>query len=148
MIIDKLENICLYPQIPSYAVDFINNLSVDLELGRYNLHGDDSVNVETYLTKFVKDTKFEAHRNYVDIQLLLSGKERIYLTSVNGLNVSTPYNEERDIEFYSNSVESSDFVTLDGSNFVLIYPHEAHAPQAACENIPSEVKKVVLKLKV
>jgi len=44
-------------------------------------------------------------------------------------------------------VSGSDFVTLDGTNFMMIYPHEAHAPQVVSESI-STVKKVVVKVKV
>lgn len=148
MITDKLENISLYRQIPEYALDFINKLSLDTEPGRYQLSGEDFANVEIYTTKNVSDTKFESHKNYIDIQLLLSGKELIYINSVSGLNVSVPYNKDKDIVFYSNSVEDADFVSLDGTNFIMLYPHEAHAPQAAFNNIPSEVKKVVVKLRV
>ena len=129
MIIDKIENIGNYPQIPEYIVNFIKGLSEDTECMRYELIDEDFVNVETYTTKFISDAKFETHNNYVDIQLLLDGEERIYLTSREGLNESAPYNPEKDITFYTNSIEQADFVTLDGSNFVLIYPHEAHAPQ-------------------
>ncbi|MBQ8668658.1 YhcH/YjgK/YiaL family protein [bacterium] len=148
MIIDKIENIGNYPQIPEYIVNFIKGLSEDTECMRYELIDEDFVNVETYTTKLISDAKFETHNNYVDIQLLLDGEERIYLTSREGLNESAPYNPEKDITFYTNSIEQADFVTLDGSNFVLIYPHEAHAPQVSLSNKSMPVKKAVAKVRI
>ena len=59
-----------------------------------------------------------------------------------------PYSEERDITFYKDDVESADYVTLDGTNFVLVYPHEAHAPQVSLPKGVSVVKKAVAKIRV
>ena len=148
MIIDKLENIDKYSQIPEYVINFIKGLSADTECMRYDLIDEDFVNVETYTTKSIEDAKFETHDNYIDIQLLLDGKERIYLTSRVGLEEVAPYSVEKDITFYKNSVKDADYVTLDGSNFVLIYPHEAHAPQVCLPDGVSIVKKAVAKIRI
>jgi YhcH/YjgK/YiaL family protein len=148
MIIDKIENITLYKNIPSEIVDFLQNkLNSELKLGRYNLSGDNYVNVETYTTKPISQGRFEAHKKYIDIQILLKGTERIYYTSTTGLITIDGYDETKDIEFFSNPISSSDYLTLDGSNFALIYPHEAHAPQIESgKNM--EVIKVVVKVKI
>lgn len=143
MITDKIDNISAY-DIPIEAINFVRNLSHDIELGRHVINENIYANVEKYNTKSVKNCRFETHRDYIDIQILLSGKENIYYTDVHGLNVAEPYNSERDIEFYSDDVSGSSKVTLDGSNFMLIYPHEAHAPQAGDGET---VLKVVVKIK-
>lgn len=148
MIIDKLENISNYTQIPDYVVNFVKCLSGDTECMRYDLIDDDFVNVETYSTKTIQNSKFESHDKYIDIQLLLNGVEKIYIRSREDLKEKAPYSTEKDITFYSNPVEGSDYVTLDGSNFVMIYPHEAHAPQVAINNNPSNVKKAVVKIRI
>ncbi len=148
MIIDKLENISLYSQIPDYVCEFLKTLSEDTPCGRYGLSETDYVNIETYTTKTISEGKFETHNNYIDIQLLLNGKERIFMDSRAGLTENNPYNSEKDIIFYSDDIGNSDYVTLDGTNFVMIYPHEAHAPQIAFNNLPQKVKKAVFKIKV
>jgi YhcH/YjgK/YiaL family protein len=148
MIVDKIKNINLYTEIPEHAKDFISKLSNDIQLGRYSLKNDDFVNIETYKTKHIKDAKFETHNKFIDIQLLLTGTEKIYIKTKSELTERPEYNEEKDISFYEASVNNSDYVTLDGTNFVMIYPHEAHAPQIATNNIPYTVKKVVLKIKI
>ena len=148
MIIDKIENIENYAQIPEYVVNFIKGLSEDTECMKYDLIDDDFVNVETYTTKISDDAKFESHDMYIDIQLLLDGVERIYIKDRAGLSECDPYNVERDITFYKDDIKDADYVTLDGSNFVLIYPHEAHAPQVAIDNMQSIVKKAVAKIRI
>ena len=148
MIIDKLENISNYPQIPEYVVNFIKGLSEDTECMRYDLIDEDFVNVETYTTKLLSDAKFETHNNYIDVQLLLDGKERIYVASRNDLTENAPYSSEKDITFYKNEVDGADYITLDGTNFVLLYPHEAHAPQVSLPKGVDIVKKAVAKIRV
>ena len=133
MIIDKLENISKYKEVPVFAVEFIKNLTTNINEGRYDFPEQNFANVESYNSKNIEDAKFEAHRNYIDIQLLLSGRERIYYTGVEGLVEKAPYDSSRDIVFFNDSVKNSDYLTLDGTNFALIYPHEAHAPQVSVE---------------
>lgn len=147
MIIDKLENISLYKEIPQSVVNFLTNLSADIKNGRYELANYDYVNIESYATKSIKEARFESHRDYIDIQLLLAGRERIYTESIKSLDIAVPYDFQRDIIFYKNSVENSDYVTLDTTNFVMLFPHEAHAPQVLV-NKSYEVKKLVAKIKL
>jgi YhcH/YjgK/YiaL family protein len=94
------------------------------------------------------DAKFETHNNYVDVQLLLDGKERIYVAPRADLTENAPYSQERDITFYKDEVDGADYVTLDGTNFVLLYPHEAHAPQVSLPVGTDIVKKAVAKIRV
>ncbi len=147
MITDKLENIDIYCNIPNSAKDFIKCLTKSAKLGRVNLSNDIYVNIETYKTKMPADAQFEAHNKYIDIQIILKGNELISYTDKSILTVKTHYNEEKDITFYSEAVNDYPYIKLDGSNFVMLFPHEAHAPQI-CDESPSEVKKVVIKIKV
>lgn len=148
MIVDKIENISIYNNIPVEAVKFINSLNTNIQLGRYELENDIFANVEKYETKLIENAKFEAHNDYVDIQILLKGNENIFITDKTILTVSEPYDQNRDICFYSDKLDSSMPVRLDSSNFVVVFPHEAHAPQVSINEIPEEVLKVVVKIPV
>lgn len=148
MIVDNLKNISLYKNIPTCVVDFIENLHSNISLGKHVLSDNIYFNVETYCTKQVEDGKFESHNDYIDIQLLLSGSESIYVTSVDGLTISTPYDKIRDISFYSDPLDNSSFVTLNGTNFIMLFPHEAHAPQISPNKTCEEVLKIVVKIKI
>ncbi len=147
MIIDKISNVLNYAEVPEHAVKFIAGLSSDIEVGKYNLSEFDYANVELYSTKNIEDAKFESHKDYIDIQILVSGSERIYYTDTKELTTGIPYNKEKDIEFYADRVIDKDYMTLNGTNFVMIFPHEAHAPQVSINNDCQIVKKVVLKLR-
>ena len=144
MITDKIENLKNYKEIPT---DAINKFLSGIQNGKHIISDNCYINVEEYTTKDIVNAKFEAHKNYIDVQILLNGKEDIYYTDVNdNLTVQIPYDENKDIMFYSDSVNSYNKVTLDGSNFVLLYPTDAHAPQVATTTPPEKVKKVVIKI--
>lgn len=148
MIIDRLENISMYRIVPDHVVDFIKSLPKDVANGRYELIDRDYANVEEYNTKMLAEGKFEAHNNYIDIQILLDGAEKIYYTSTSEVCVDVPYDNERDIMFYSDRLDGYDSITLNGKNFAMIFPHEAHAPQIAIDDKKIKVKKLVVKVKV
>ena len=145
MIFDDISNIDLY-NLPKAAVDFIKALTPDIECGRYNINDNIYANIETYTTK--EAGKFEAHRNYIDIQILLSGEEFIDITRREGLSTIEEYSSEKDIEFLSDGENYINRIKLEQKVFAVIYPHEAHKPQLTCNNTPLQVKKVVIKIKI
>lgn len=143
MITDKLENIEKYrvflkPEI----IDFIKNLTNNIEIKKHTINNSDYANVETYLTKQHTDCYYEAHRVYADIQILLSGRERIDFADKSKLVTKTEY--KPDIEFFENSVPENSSVYLDETNFAIIFPNEAHKPQMQSDK-QLQVKKVVVK---
>lgn len=148
MITDKLYNIKIYTDIPQVVKDFVLNIKQDIPFGRIVLSDDIYVNIETYKTKYIDYSKFEAHKKYIDIQFLLSGKELLAYTDKFKLTENQPYSSEKDIIFYNEPVNGYPYVCLDGTNFAVLYPHEAHAPQICADNIPVDVKKVVVKIRV
>ena len=148
MIIDSLENIAFYNNIPQNVIDFIKTLTPQIEVGRYEIDNDSYANIDVYETKNLNDCKFEAHKNYIDIQMLLSGIEELDYTPVKGLTISEEYDVKRDVMFFENPNRISDSVILEAGKFALIYPHEAHRPQVAFNANSKTVKKVVLKIHV
>lgn len=74
MIYDKIENIDLY-KLDKNAVEFIKNLTPDIECKKHIITENVYANVEEYKTK--EQGFFEAHKNYIDIQILLSGEETL-----------------------------------------------------------------------
>ena len=162
MIIDKIENIEKYSKAPSplegrgegakltlisaKVIDFLQNLTPETPTGRYEIADGVYANVDEYEPKNYENCKFEAHKKYIDIQMVLSGEENLEYRCVDGLKISEEYDEKRDIMFFENPEEKSDYVHLTPFKFALIYPHEAHKPQI--KTVSSFVKKVVVKIKV
>lgn len=145
MISDELKNISKYAEIPKVAIDFFKNLTPDIELGKHILKCGIYANVEIYNTKLQQNSKLEAHEKYIDIQLLLTGVEKLDYTKTDGLEISEKYDDDRDIMFFKTPKRFLNSVYLTGTNFVMLYPKEAHAPQISPDGTCNEVKKVVIK---
>ena len=115
--------------------------------GRYEVDGKNLFyNVETYTTRPLDEGKLEAHKNYIDIQLITKGTELLAHTHLDGLEISTPYCSQRDIAFYHQTADM-DSVVLTPGIFCLLRPENAHMP---CRTVktPTEVRKVVIKVRI
>jgi len=88
MIIDDIKNIRKYSNIPLEAAQFLETLTSDMLAGHYKLSASAYVNVDEYETKTVENCKFEAHKKYIDIQMLIEGEEELDIIPVEGLKVS------------------------------------------------------------
>lgn len=149
MICDNLANISIYSEIPEEVSRFLLSLSSQTPAGHYEISENIYANVDVYETKPINKCKFEAHKRYIDIQMLLDGKEQLDCTSADGLKISEAYDENKDIMFFETQKELPEAsYTLIPKRFVLIYSHEAHRPQMALNSISETVKKVVVKIPV
>lgn len=112
--------------------------------GRIEWMGKDLyINVEEVEGREEAEADLEIHREYIDIQMPLVGKERLGWKALNDLGKEgTEYNRERDIAFYR---EKGDiYFTLLPGQFVIFFPEDAHAP---C--LGKEIrKKLVVKIKI
>ncbi len=147
MITDDIKNIQKYPQIPEKIREFITVLSSNVECGRYWITEDDYVNVEFYETKKPEMGVFESHEKYTDIQIILTGIERIDYADISGLSVDIPYNDEKDIVFYKKTNKDVKSVIIKSRQFAIFNPNEAHMPQLSVKE-SLRVKKAVVKLKI
>jgi YhcH/YjgK/YiaL family protein len=90
--------------------------------------------------------KFEAHRKYIDIQYVISGKEIMNVAPLKTQKeVLVPYDAEKDIEFLTVS-KIADF-KASPSCFFIFFPDDAHRPGLK-DGVNSPVRKLVIKLKV
>lgn len=149
MIYDNLANISIYSEIPEEVSRFLLSLTSQTPEGHYEISENIYANVDVYETKPINKCKFEAHKRYIDIQMLLDGKEQLDCTSADDLKISEAYDENKDVMFFeAQKVLPDASYTLIPERFVLIYPHEAHRPQMASNSISETVKKVVVKIPV
>ncbi len=149
MIIDSIKNLERYTFVPNVkkAVDFLNSIDVaTVEVGKYDLGDGCKVNISEYDTKEMPDpVVLEAHREYLDIQLTVSGEENFVYQAIDLGEPHTPYNSVKDVEFFTAPWHNT--VVLNGTNFALIFPNDLHAGSFAVEN-SEKVKKFVFKLKI
>lgn len=145
MIYDKLNKLRQYDVVPDKLLDFLFNIDENTPDGRYDIDERTYVNINTYETKSHEICFPEAHKRYIDIQLLLSGKERLDFANIEELSVKEEYDEERDVMFFD-IPEQMNTVYLEQGSFVLLYPHDAHRPQMMTSCGCECVKKVVVKI--
>ena len=152
MIYDLLERIDIYrplsPRI-ALAIEFAiaNGQRADLAAGRHEIAGDDVFAlVNEYTTKPADAAKWEAHRTYIDLQLMLRGEERMDVADIGALAVSEPYDAARDVIFYT-SPNHFQSVRVPASAFAFFFPHDAHRPTVAVA-APMMIRKLVVKIRV
>lgn len=88
---------------------------------------------------------YEAHKKYIDLHYIVSGKEGIATADVETLSETVPYDEEKDIAFYKG--EAFGHYVLKAGDFMVCYPSDAHMV-AMMDERPEPIEKVVVKIKV
>ena len=138
--LNKIKELC-----PS-AYDFIVNKAEGAAVGKYDLENGVYVSVQKYTTKARSEAKYEAHKKFIDIQMILSGKELIAVSPIEKMTISDEYNEEKDFMLFHHNDECTDYV-LEAGDFLILYPQDVHMP-GVCVNEKSPVRKIVVKVPV
>ena len=152
MIYDKLENLPRYAKSfpgADKVIAFLKKCAAKTPApGKYELDGKKLfVNVQQYAPKTFTPEKLEYHRDYIDIQLLLSGAEKLYYAPLEGLETVTPYNPEKDYGMNRlPAPEAGVELPLVPGNFVLLFPEEGHLPGVG--DPATQVVKAVVKIAV
>ena len=150
MILDILENRGRYRGVSPELDRALEHLaSTDfsaLEDGKHPIEGDELFAlVSTYETEPETARSFEAHRRYIDIQYILSGREIIYWAALQELAPKDEYSDEKDIVFLSGAERAR--LQLSPGSFAVFYPQDAHKPNCTWES-PQQVRKVVVKVRI
>lgn len=129
------------------ALEAINDyLENEREDGKLVIDGDALyANVFTYKTKAASDSCFEAHKRYIDIQVVLEGEEIIGFESADKLSVTKEYDAEGDYMLYGLN-GAYDSVRLCRGEMAIIFPEEPHAPGMTAADGPTDVRKMVVKV--
>lgn len=135
MIKDKLNERVIEGLVYLKSVDFSK-----IEDGRHEINENMYVNVQTYQTK--DDALFEAHRDYIDIQYVIEGEEKIGVADYSNCSEAVAYDKEKDIEFLNGEGE---YYPLRAGEYMVLYPQDAHKPSISIDN-QSTVRKAVVKV--
>jgi len=123
--------------------DYLENPHED---GKLVLDGDALyANVFTYKTKAAADSCFEAHKRYIDVQVVLEGEEIVGFESADKLTLTKEYDAEGDYMLYGLDSEY-DSVRLCRGEMAIIFPEEPHAPGMTAADGPTDVRKMVVKI--
>ena len=114
--------------------------------GRYELQGDNIfMNIMQLATQSPEQKKAELHREYIDIQVLLSGEERILFGMTDSARQCEEMHVEDDYQLCSQIADEQAMVLKPG-RFVIFMPGEPHKPGCVVQ-APMDIKKVVIKVR-
>lgn len=141
MIIDDLKNISKYknllPQIGDIERFILNNNLTEIRCGKYEINDNVYVNIEEYSPKDMP--KPEVHKKFTDIQIVLSGEEKIgYGGECKNFD---NYDAENDIMFLQTEC---DFISAKTDKFFVFFAGEVHAPCVKAHT--GKVRKAVFKI--
>ena len=149
MIVDRLSHYTSYPFGKAWqlAFDFLLALPPDAEEKKYPLLGNDLFAIVMgYETCGPETAEIEAHRKYLDIQVVITGEEGIGWGQTDDLEIETPYDAAKDAELYKHPAQGLLRVDLFPGDFMALFPHDAHMPSIMTPHGPVFTKKVVVKV--
>ncbi len=149
MIFDRLSNCEQYYSLNEKfkkAFEFLKNTDlVNLDEGSYEIDGKNIyANVQSVDLKPVEEKKWEVHRKYIDIQYVITQKEKMgYGILEDFKTIIEKYDDNRDVEFLDG--EKFNFVDVNCGYFVIFYPNDVHAPMLRVDKA-EKIKKVIVKI--
>ncbi len=105
---------------------------------------------DVYATRFTYETIpeeesfFEAHKNYLDIHLMLEGAERVEIAPPETL---TEFDRVEANDFYAYRGEGQYRLVLSPGDFLVVFPNDAHKIKMRVDG-PETVTKAVFKVRI
>ena len=104
---------------------------------------------DLFVTKFhletvpMEQTFFEAHKKYLDIQVVTEGRERVDIAHPDSLTLT-----ENKGDFYGYTGQAEQSVILQPGTFLVVFPGDAHRLRIPVEQPGEAFTRVVFKIKV
>ncbi len=148
MILDTITNTeryaALHPLFPQVFAFMRNTDLLALASGRHSIIGDDVFAiVERVSGRSREMAQLECHRKYIDIQLVLDGKDEMGWKPLADCHEPvSDYSESADIQFFHDA--PAFWVATPAGAFCIFFPEDTHAPLVATQPIHKIVFKVAL----
>lgn len=147
MVLDTLKNMDLYEGLGEnfkQVAEYVKKTDLrTLEAGKHDLENGVYFMVQEYTTKDIAAGKYEAHRKYIDIQIILEGEEIMGYAPIETLAAETDYDESGDYQLFTGE---GSLLNVVKDNFAIFFPEDGHMPGVGTS--PCEVKKIVVKVPV
>ena len=138
------EYAALHPLFPR-AFDYIRDTDLNaLALGVHQIIDQQLfLIVEEANGRTRAEAKLEAHRKYIDIQLVLEGVDEMGWKALSDCHQPLDeHNLERDIRFFDD--EPATWIAVPPAHFCIFFPEDAHAPLVG----KGAIRKVIFKIAV
>ncbi|AET58793.1 putative beta-D-galactosidase [Paenibacillus terrae HPL-003] len=138
----------IHPQFMQAFLFLQQTSQAELAEGKYEIDGQQVYAlVQEYDTKPEAECGWESHREYIDIQYIVSGREQINYAPLNQLTGGSDYVADKDKINYESSVSPGSSLQLGAGQFAVFFPEDGH--QACIRSGQTEhVKKMVIKVKI
>jgi YhcH/YjgK/YiaL family protein len=148
MIYDKIKNWKTYSSVhPLFKTAFehlLNNDIASFPEGQCSIKGKEVFAAVSHEVFKTKDNYYhEAHKEYIDIQVVLKGSFEIGLRFLDSCkDIRVEYNAEKDIVFYGEEPLSK--INLSEGEFLILFPEDAHLPYPPKKS----ATKIIYKIKI
>lgn len=146
MIVDRIQRLPLYfgmhPNLDKVILALRGMDLDDMPNGRHEIDGED-VFLNIMDTELKHVTTWEAHRNYIDLQLVLQHEETIAWAPLDQIQGFCDYDPQRDIQLSEGTSQGSP-IHLQKGMFGIFFPEDAHQPGLGS----GKGRKAVFKIKV
>lgn len=149
MIYDKIKNLKKYESYLHAAgkiADYLKETDLTkLECGTYELFDGITLNISEY-EPFANPDKWEAHRKYIDLQIVVCGNERMDSAPIDNAEGGEGFHDDDDYELYASCGDTFASIYGDTETFAVFEPADAHRPGIFYK--AKNVKKAVFKIPV
>ena len=144
--LQQSESYRLLPTAFQTAIAFLQQQDLTaLALGRHDIDGDRMyANVMSFETAPADTKQAEVHEEYIDLQVLIAGSERIEFALPGAHPPATEYDVAGDYYLVA-SMENCCEVVLAPLQFAAFFPAEPHKPGCIAKQAET-LKKVVVKI--
>lgn len=138
-----------YPEAIQEALCFLKDTNFEkLQDGKYELCGEEIfVILGKMETKPLREMKPEAHDRYMDIQCLLTGKEKIGFAQRGEAEAVEDFLEEKDVCFFDTDLRGESFLAMESGEYAIFFPEDIHRPLVRSEGIRM-VRKAIVKIRM
>jgi len=146
MIFDDYSHFGLYGSLNSNFSDAFTFLQSNLSMlccGTHtiNENGAHAI-ISEYETIHCEDKALEFHKKFIDIHIVLLGKEMLGFTCLSSCSIISFDN----VKDFGTAFGDLSYITLKPKTFAILFPQDAHKPQIHVGPKSEFVKKVVIKV--
>lgn len=148
MIYDTFENIGLYCKEGSAlhkAIVYARDFDLSLPDGEHEVEGRNIfAKVMTYETNPAEERKFESHKKYTDVQVILEGAERMDVSLEQDLEPLGAYRSDDDV-IKLKAPDTYSSIVMNPHMFVVFFPQDVHRPNCNLNGV-SKNRKICMKV--